>query len=111
MFQRAAVSEHGVLAWICRGSVFVITLEYVMPVHRRFLANCRSTQEMPILLSNQVDQNFTDISFNDTGEKLFAWAYGQTDSLYIWRCHERLINPDTESESHYETVSDEWTFE
>lgn len=51
------------------------------------------------------DQNFTHAAFNDTGDLLFAWAYGQIDKLYCWRYEDGRMNQDTSSESPYETVS------
>lgn len=50
------------------------------------------------------EQNFTHAAFNDTGDLLFAWAYGQVDKLYCWRCENGVLQQTPESESPYETV-------
>jgi hypothetical protein len=63
------------------------------------------SQQEPITLSASQDQNFTHATFNETGDLLFAWAYGHKDTLYIWRCQDRVMNQATESESRYETVN------
>ena len=49
------------------------------------------SSENPHTLSAQAGQKFTDVAFNDTGDLLFAWAYGQKDSLYIWRYQDGVM--------------------
>ncbi len=69
-------------------------------------ANCCSTQQTPVTLTASLeDQKFTHAAFNDNGSLLFAWAYGQKDTLYVWRCQDRVMNQATECESRYETVN------
>jgi hypothetical protein len=72
---------------------------------RTQFANSSSSQREPITLSALKDQNFTHAAFNETGDLLFAWAYGQRDTLYVWRCQDHVIGQATESESRYETVN------
>ncbi|KAF8848231.1 kinase-like protein [Acephala macrosclerotiorum] len=90
MLDKVAVSEQGVAALVCRGKILTVTLQ--------------SRKTTPLYASAEDDQSFTHAAFNDTGDLLFAWAYGQTDKLYCWRSQNGVVNPRSESESPYETV-------
>ncbi|KUJ15960.1 kinase-like protein [Mollisia scopiformis] len=89
MLEKVAVSEQGVAALVCRKKIVIVTM---------------GSSKETISLYASGDQNFTHAAFNDTGDLLFAWAYGQTDKLYCWRCQDSVFQRATESESPYETV-------
>lgn len=63
-----------------------------------------SKETIKLSANAKFDQNFTHAAFNDTGDLLFAWAYGQVDKLYCWRCEDGVLQQAPESESPYETV-------
>ena len=63
------------------------------------------SSETSCTLSAQTGQKFTDVAFNDAGDLLFAWAYGQKDSLYIWRCQDGVMSENLEFGAGYKTVS------
>jgi len=85
-----AVSQKGVVALICDQMIKIIT------INDPIINTC---------LCAPPGHYFTDASFNDPGDLLFALISGRIkDSLCIWRCQDRVVNVETEWETHYEAV-------
>ncbi|TLD24525.1 kinase-like protein [Venturia nashicola] len=75
LLTKVAVSQHGIAALLCHGTIYVVTIE-----------------DTPIVtpISGTKEQAFTDIAFNEDASLLFAWAFGSLrDSLYVWRCRKQ----------------------
>jgi hypothetical protein len=82
-------------------------------VTEKHRARSPSSDKKPgFILNPKNDKTFTHAAFNDSGNLLYAWAYGkELDHLYIWRIengrtilkleHEGL---PLEHEGHYHSV-------
>jgi hypothetical protein len=81
-----------------------VTLGLISYQHYRSRSD--ATAKYEVLLTTQSEQTFTHGAFNDRGDLLYAWAYGQgLDHLYVWRIEKGIISSKTDSEGHYPSVS------
>jgi hypothetical protein len=58
-----------------------------------------------VSLKAREGQTFTHAAFNDSGDLLYAWAYGQqSDHLYVWQVREDGVNEKADAEGRYNSV-------